>query len=371
MQDYALLETSEKKLHACLGNPDMKNEDAPTIQTISEAVKDPDLDENPRKRLAANEARNTYRALYHSLYSGLSFRSVLSAGDVYAWGMVHRTEEAFMEFGPLSIIIREAMGDHSAIQNSNIDDRDRLLERLIIATTLLDAEAAKCIIESQNDKNIDNIREYIQKIYNNCVTKNINPNQHAKSSQSGQPDPDNKEMRARAILRYIKHRLNEFRENRLAGLMQARNNLVLTIVASGFIAYALLYLGITGEHSPEGIISATAFYIIGVTAGLFGRLYAESKKESAVNDYGLSRARLLAIPLISGLSAIGGVFITALAFATSTGNKLNLADIFSYPIDTRYILTAMIFGFAPNLLIKNFQQKSDQYASELERTKGK
>ena len=116
------------------------------------------------------------------------------------------------------------------------------------------------------------------------------------------------------------------------------------------------------------LASAVTLYFIGVAAGLFGRLYAEANKESAVNDYGLSLTRLEAIPLISGLAALGGVLITTTALSTTTNPSVPLTV---FALSVRNVLVALIFGFAPNLLIRNFQQGADRYVSDLESTRKK
>jgi len=72
--------------------------------------------------------------------------------------------------------------------------------------------------------------------------------------------------------------------------------------------------------------------------------------------------------LISGLAAIGGVFITTTTLA-ATNESAVLMSTFTLNVGT--ILVAMIFGFTPNLLVRGFQRHSDQYASDLESTKEK
>ncbi len=43
--------------------------------------------------------------------------------------------------------------------------------------------------------------------------------------------------------------------------------------------------------------------------GLFSRIYRESLTSTAVDDYGLTLARLIATPLLSGLAGVGGVVL--------------------------------------------------------------
>ena len=377
MQDYALLEANENELRACLGNPNTTEE--LTENGMIKMIGIPSIKQDRRGLTALRQACNTFLALHRSLHSPERFQLLSNAGDVYAWGMIHRTEEALTEIEDIPIIIREALRDYAAIQGSNIENRVELLETLTKAIKDLDPEAIEYLKESESDKELNDLQKEIRELHKALETKNIIPNQvphlsekqltHEKENIQNNLTKSEKEIRARAAIRYVKHTLNKFREDRLAGIIQARENLILSIIASGLITYGLLTLTIEAINDASKsfmvITSSTAIYIVGVTAGLFGRLYAESNKESATNDYGLSSARLLAILLISGLAAIGGVFITSLAL----NQQFPLDKAFT--LDTHNILAAIIFGFAPNLLIRSFQRRADQYASDLESTKDK
>ena len=50
--------------------------------------------------------------------------------------------------------------------------------------------------------------------------------------------------------------------------------------------------------------AAIIFYFVGAIVGLFSRLYTESQSDSAIDDYGLTIARIAVIPIISGLAAV-------------------------------------------------------------------
>ena len=50
------------------------------------------------------------------------------------------------------------------------------------------------------------------------------------------------------------------------------------------------------------IVSVAAIYLVGTIVGLFNRLAAESGGETSIDDYGLSGARLLLTPALSGLA---------------------------------------------------------------------
>ncbi len=122
---------------------------------------------------------------------------------------------------------------------------------------------------------------------------------------------------ARVVLRYVRNSLNEYRNARWNGVILARNRLLATFMLTSMIVFALLTIAIMDGAARSTIIAATVFYLVGATVGLCNRLRSESQAEAAIADYGLSAARLITIPLFSGLGAIGGLlFVAYLPFAT-------------------------------------------------------
>ena len=103
--------------------------------------------------------------------------------------------------------------------------------------------------------------------------------------------------------------------------------------------------------------------MVGALAGLFVRFYAESQNETSIDDFGLSTTRLIAIPLLSGLAAVGGVVITELL--GSIENNLQIANLFNLQ-QPRVLFTAAIFGAAPNLFIRGLQKQANNYEAELQ-----
>jgi hypothetical protein len=114
-----------------------------------------------------------------------------------------------------------------------------------------------------------------------------------------------------------------------------------------------------------------AFYIVGAIVGLFSRLGAEAEAEAAVEDYGLSRARLFHTPLFSGLAAVGGVVITLLLDNMLNGSgqtpqpAMPLADIFDLNQNRQGLVIAAVFGLTPSLLVRRLQEQTDTYKKEL------
>ena len=101
------------------------------------------------------------------------------------------------------------------------------------------------------------------------------------------------------------------------------------------------------------------------------RAQAEWSSETAVDDFGLATARLLQVPWLSGLAAVGGVLITSVIGFVSdgtfpgAGEGTELISIF----DSRptLLIVAAVFGLAPDLLLRRLQQV-DKYKDDLQST---
>jgi hypothetical protein len=147
---------------------------------------------------------------------------------------------------------------------------------------------------------------------------------------------------ARAVLRTVRRAINEFRDDRWSGMVVARNRLFGTMIFTGLTAYALLAIAIISGAPKTAIAAASAFYLVGATIGLLSRLRSESQSDSGVEDYGLSTARLITLPLFSGLAAIGGVVLMAMLPGTSAV----LAPVAPLTITTASTLTTGVVGTA-------------------------
>lgn len=167
--------------------------------------------------------------------------------------------------------------------------------------------------------------------------------------------------------------------------MRARNQLFRTIFFTSVLGYSLLALAVIVGAPDSCLIAATAFFLVGATIGLFNRLYLDSLADTAVEDYGLSTARLMHTPLLSGLAALGGVLILPMlsvlvntgAPDTTSNQSLPipaLTEIFDLSAKPFGIVLAAIFGLTPTALINRLQQEAERYKSDLknsDQSKGK
>lgn len=398
LQDYTFFKASEEQLYARLGKPVFESGTAATPQEeMTEHIDFLSLRQDSQKLAIYREACNCYFKLKETLYSPKAVQLLSNVGDVYALAMANRTQEMLIKIEAMSGVIEEAKQVYEDLQASSIRNRDELLKELVQAISVLDPQSVEGLYKEKSDNLFDNLRKKMRRWYKAPRVKTEISHFSFPPVEEGQiSDRKNTrnshtalgtEARMRAIIHFISFSLHRFQEDRLAEVLQARNNLVLATLASGLITYALLCVSIIAivQNLPNDVPSSTAFqsairpvtsalasavviYTTGIAAGLFGRLYAEANKESATKDYGLSRARLQAIPLISGLAAIGGVFITTTTLATTTESAVFIS---AFTLNIRTILVAMIFGFTPNLLIRAFQQHPDQYVSNLASTEDK
>ena len=119
------------------------------------------------------------------------------------------------------------------------------------------------------------------------------------------------------------------------------------------------------------MLGAAACYVAGATVGMFERLYTAANYASSSalmggDDQGTSdELRLLSAwngltPVVSGLAAIGGVYVTSMLSATSASLAavLGIDQVFDLQLHPFALLIAAIFGLAPQRLIKSLQSQS-------------
>src|SRR6266480_3392806 len=272
---------------------------------------------------------------------------LLATGYINMWKLLHHAEEALIEIEPIETVINKAVHDELCIQDSNMSNSEELLDKLRIAVKKLSPSAAIYLTKQPRDQEARGVP-------------------HGKNNKN-YSDP---EMEARIALREVRRTLNEYRDNLWEGLIRSRNRLMMIVTITGFLAYSLLCLPIVSNIDPSYVVAATIFFLVGAIVGLFNRLYLETKIDNAVNDFGLSMARVIATPVLSGLGAVSSVLvITLLTGAIQT--SLKFPDDFTgiYSINPWHILLAAVFGLAPSLLIRMLQQKAESYKTDIKSSK--
>ena len=305
------------------------------------------------------------------------FDWVLGMGYVNAWGLIHRAEEALIEFEPMEMVVRGAIHDKLAIQNSTIENRDELFRDIIRAVTDMNAADRGYFSEHQLDKGGEASSTVLKEL--SFIVKKLNEIHPPQNTAINTTSPTTQDIdklrkeaqaRGRTALREIRRTLNEYRDTLWEGLVRERNHLFATIAITGSMTHLLLCIAIltVSPVASSIIVAATSFYLAGAVAGLFGKISFESENNYAIDDYGLSVARLIAIPLLSGLAGVGGVLVTALFSGWGELQNLNFTTIFD--TSPSHLVVAALFGLTPTLLVKSFQVRTNRYLSELQSSKG-
>jgi hypothetical protein len=273
-------------------------------------------------------------------------RWVTGTGYVDLWTRIHGAAEALVMVAPTTDVIGGALNDELRLVGSEIENRDTLLRRLRRAVTALGG--GDYLIEPPTPEGED-------------------------TTPPAAPDPA-AEAKARAVLRDVRRAIYEFRDGRRDGLVRTRNRLAWTGTLTGLTAYALLVLAVLDVTDQTQVFAAVTFYLIGAAVGLFNQLRTDSDNNHVVEeDYGLARARLFHIPVLSGMAAIGGVLATVLLsstlHATPGGNDVpSLVAIFDVDQNPFGLLVAAVFGLTPGLLVEQLSDRARQYQAELQST---
>lgn len=241
---------------------------------------------------------------------------------------------------PHDAVLVGAMRDEMRLMDSNIVHRDSLLERLRCAVAMLDGPA-----------------------------EDGRPGYLAQPAQNPPPTDQRDPAKARAILHEVRYEINSFRDDVWEGIVHARGRLAATSVFTGFAAYTLVGFAVIVGASDNAIFWAFVYFLVGAIVGLFARLQADAKADTAVDDYGLSSARLVHIPLFSGLAAVGGILITSVLDGQADGSGVTsvLLDGIFVERPSLFIVAA-VFGLTPDLLIQRLAQQAERYKDDLKST---
>jgi hypothetical protein len=256
---------------------------------------------------------------------------------------LHRADEALIIVEPTDAAVGDALHDALSLEGSAIGNRERLLNIVRIGMHRLSPGSAASFMSAVTDAPADE-------------KDRISENQ------------------AREALREVRHALNEFRDDRHDGLIRARNRLVWTMLAVGITTYLLLSLALVAGVAIKYIQTVAVLYLIGAIVGLFNRLRIEADQSSAVEDFGLSQARLVVTPLVSGLAAVAGVYLVAAlpallpTGATTPAEPPDPSVVFDLAANSMAIVYAAIFGLAPSSLTSRLAMASARLEKDLQST---
>ena len=278
------------------------------------------------------------------------FRWSTASGYVNCFRALHRAEEALIEVEPRVLLIGDGLHDYLSLRDSRVPNRDGLMAGIRRAISRLEPSVARDFFESSESGN------------SGQETGNV----------AAQGDAGCLEDRAsRAVLREVRFAVNDFRDDAFDGLVRQRNRLWRTILVTGLVTYALLALGILARAPAEQLKIASAFFLTGAIVGMFNQLRIAGSAKSAIEDFGLSEALLVQVPVVSGLAALAGVVVTgivspaALATAGDPIDAPTLKEIFGPATFAAYLLVAAVFGLSPALLVDRLRKETRELQNDI------
>jgi hypothetical protein len=284
---------------------------------------------------------------------------VLYTGYVIMWDRINKANEAMIDLMPLKTEIETAMYDNLRLDKSDVLDNAALITNLeadintlrpLLKTSETGSSATKpSTAQSQTSINSSNKKDVAKK-----------PKKTADKSKDTIEKPKKTGEEAISDIRNVRSTIHTFNNERWNQLVRARNQLMGTAFLTAFFIYILLVIAILASVPRLNIEQAIVFYFLGAIVGLFSRLYTEwNSKDPVKDDYGLSMARILVTPLLSGLAALVGVLL----FTSASGT---IAKIYEFNLQN--LVLAAVLGYAPNTVIDKLQANQQKIHGEITST---
>src|SRR5260221_3262508 len=275
----------------------------------------------------------------------------LSTGYVNLWDRINKANEAIIDVLPCETVIESVNYEELRLNNSEVPESKGLLTLLKNASTTLSSDPNRTKQSSEQNQDT-NLQHSLAQAMLALLKKAADP-PSLSAANNGQGSQQS-EQEARADIRMVKAALHKFTNERWDGLVRARNQLMVTAFLTAFFTYILVIIAILAHVPAMNTLDAMVFYFLGAIVGLFGRLFDERNADTVIDDYGLSMARIIVTPLISGLAALVGVlFVTSSSIDTI------------YKISLQNLVFASVLGFAPNLLISMLRSKSEDIKGQI------
>jgi hypothetical protein len=255
-------------------------------------------------------------------------RWVNGAGYIDLWQRLHRAEEALLMATPKEQLLDEELYDELRLKDSVIPNRDDLMGIL--------RAVKRYLCDAQPDPTADL-----------CITTT---------------------EKAASALTNVRFSINDFRDSSWNGLLQLRNQTMTTLLLTNITLFAFADGAVISRASGAAMLSATIFLLVGAAVGFFNRLNTQFQAQAAVEDYGLTSARILAIPAYSGLAAVAGVVITSVAGVATGAPPPSLSALFVLPPSTGLLVVAAAFGAAPDLVLSRLGDASVKFKNGIAST---
>jgi hypothetical protein len=277
---------------------------------------------------ACREATGYLDWVRGQLHGPGELRWVNGAGYIDLWQRLHRAEEALLYATPQGQLLDEELYDELRLKDSAIPNRDDLMEILRAVKRFLSGVPPDKTAGWQ----IDSLEQ------------------------------------AQSALTKVRFSINDFRDSSWNGLLQLRNQTMTTLLLTNITLFGITDAAIISGAKGPAVLSATVFLLTGAVVGFFNRLNTQFRAQAAVEDYGLTNARIVAIPAYSGLAAVAGVVIASVAGVTTGGTYPALASLFVLPPATALLVVAAAFGAAPDLVLSRLGDASEKFKNGIAST---
>jgi hypothetical protein len=283
------------------------------------------------------EARNSLLYAQRALIgeeNGPALRWAHAYGYVGVLRAIHRVEQEILVLEPREDLLGDIEHDELSLSRSTIDNRDILLGILASARTALNGLAG-------------------------AVPGRIGPKDRATEAE------------ARSKCANVRRSIELFRDDAREGLVRVRSQMQTWVIVLGWFTFLMFGLGVLAGAPPVYLMTAAALYLVGVGAAMTGRLRIGARQSSLSEDFGLGQVRLMATLLMSGLAAVGGVYLIALlpslmpAQGTTISPVPALSTIFDLRTNTAALLYAALFGLLPETLTNALLRGADKLQSDL------
>src|SRR5713226_1821642 len=236
-RNYGLLNCRLRQLKASLGLKDWADGAYEEINTVKMVIEHAGFDENNKHQWeVVKEAYACCIDISRKLYTcSVGLPWIIGTGYNSVWTLLHHAEEAMIEVADVETTVRGAKHDFLAIQGSQIDGKDELLEDVIQAVTVLQPEALAYFKEHQPSKSsvvLSQLTQLIHQSSDSSPSGNASDRSRADTGAQAQA-----EAMARVTLREVRSTLNDFRDKRWEGLVRQRIRLLMSIAVTGIVTH--------------------------------------------------------------------------------------------------------------------------------------
>jgi hypothetical protein len=345
--------------------------------------------------------------------NGPTDRWINGSGYVDLWRHLYSFEEALILREDPGAVISEGRWDQLRLKRSDIENKDELLKRLDDALSILEEqrqhaagvasfehsfgvtnpkqrqtassarEATATSVQSRENEDLPDLPGDPPEPPTNGAGPNLQSEPEAASQNGGVPELEKTALHACSTIRDTRIIINDFRIQKLEGLLETRNRLILIGSVTAVAAYLLLVFAILAGASQSHVIAGFTFFAVGAVVSLFDELrMGMGSRQPFEADFNIESVRIWHTPVLAGVAGVAGVVLTVLLYNTTAEQMYlsaeggvdslsvgvaSLSDVFTQDRSIHLVIAA-IFGLVPGLLVDRLRQSAEKYKIGLEST---